>query len=53
MHHRQEILGRAIHRRVGYYAPHGLEEPFSLQDHGHPVHYRNIWIRRLKGYDAQ
>jgi hypothetical protein len=51
VHHRQEIIGRAIHRRVGTYAPHGPEESFSLQDHHQPVRYRNIWIRRLKGYD--
>jgi hypothetical protein len=22
-----------------------------LQDHAHPVHYRNVWVRRLAGYD--
>jgi hypothetical protein len=51
VHHRQQILGRAIHRRVATYAPHGPEESLSLQDHGQPVRFRNIWIRRLKGYD--
>ena len=28
------------------YEPHGCA-PLSLQDHGHPVRYRNMWIRPL------
>lgn len=52
VHHHQEILGQAVHRRVAHYTPHGAEEPLSLQDHGQLVRYRNIWIRRLKGYDT-
>ena len=53
VHHRQEVMGAAIHRRVASYRPHGAEEPLSLQDHKRTVRYRNIWVRRLKGYDAQ
>jgi hypothetical protein len=51
VHHHQEIIGKAIHRRVATYQPHNPEEPLSLQDHNQVVRYRNIWIRRLKGYD--
>lgn len=53
VHHRQEIIGRMAHRVVGTYAPHGPEEPLALQDHDTAVRYRNIWVRRLKGYDQQ
>jgi hypothetical protein len=51
VHHRQEILGAAIHRQVATYKAHAAEEPLSLQDHGRLVRYRNIWIRRLGHYD--
>ena len=51
VHHRQEILGTMVHRQLARYTPHDTEEPLSLQDHGHEVRYRNVWIRRLRGYD--
>jgi hypothetical protein len=51
LHHRKEIGGRMSHRVVGTYEPHGAEEPLGLQNHDTSVRYRNIWVRRLTGYD--
>jgi hypothetical protein len=51
VHHRKEIIGTMVHRQVAKYTAHADEEPLSLQDHGHKVRYRNVWIRRLRAYD--
>ncbi len=53
VHHRQAAIGQMAHREIRAYEAHGPDEPLSLQDHDVPVRYRNIWIRRLKGYDEQ
>lgn len=51
LHHDQEIIGQMAHRIFKPYEVHGPEEPLMLQNHDTKVRYRNIWVRRLKGYD--
>lgn len=52
LHNRKELMGPTVHRALARYAPHPADGPLVLQDHQQPVRYRNIWIRRLRGYDA-
>ena len=53
VHNRKEVMGSMLHRQVGTYTAHAPELPLTLQDHGNPVRFRNVWVRRLKGYDAK
>jgi hypothetical protein len=52
LHHHREVMGPTVHRALAKYAPQPAEDALVLQDHQQPVRYRNIWIRRLRGYDA-
>ncbi len=49
-HIHRDLMGNTEHRALGKYTPHG-DMPLLLQDHDMKVRYRNIWIRKLAGYD--
>jgi hypothetical protein len=42
-----EIMGPTAHNKRLVYAETPKKLPMKLQDHSHPVRYRNIWIREL------
>jgi len=42
-----ELTGPTAHGERPPYKQHPEKLPLQLQDHGNPVHYRNIWIREL------
>jgi hypothetical protein len=52
VHHHVPLMGPTGHRNVYRYEAHAPEDALRLQDHGDLVRYRNIWVRRLKGYDG-
>jgi hypothetical protein len=43
-----EMTGPTAHHARPPYTPTPEKLPLLLQDHNHPVRYRNLWIRELK-----
>jgi len=43
-----ELEGGTVHKVEPKYTAHPDKAPVALQEHGHPVRYRNIWIRPLE-----
>jgi hypothetical protein len=41
------LWGQTVHMAIGTYKAHADRLPLMLQDHDHPVRYRNIWLREL------
>ena len=42
------LTGPTAHQSRPPYTVHPDKLPITLQDHGHPVRYRNIWVRELE-----
>ncbi len=42
------LIGPTRHRQRPGFEPHPDRLPIGLQDHDHPVRFRNIWLRKLE-----
>lgn len=48
VHDNDVLTGPTAHKARPPYKMHADKLPISLQDHGHPVRYRAVWLRELE-----
>ena len=46
--HARELIGPTTNKVRTPYSAHPEALPMSLQDHGNPIRFRNVWVRELK-----